>query len=74
MLDFQKTELERIRLQSRENDKSVGAQMVKDDLEQTTREAQVLSYKRQEMAKQLREAWTKQQNIKDNEKLVEKIF
>ena len=48
--------------------------MVKADLEQTTREAQVLHYKRHEMAKQLREAWTKQQNIKDSERMVDKIF
>ena len=43
-------------------------------MDQTTREAQVLSYKRHEMAKKLREAWTKQQNIKDSEKMVDKIF
>jgi len=38
---------------------TMGKQMVHADLEQTTREAQVKAYKRHEMAKQLREAWSK---------------
>lgn len=32
------------------------------------------AYKRHEMTKALREAWTQQQLIKDNEKKVESIF
>ena len=38
-LDQQKRDLVRIRQQSREDDISYGQQMVKSDLEQTTREA-----------------------------------
>ena len=48
--------------------------MIDEDLEKTTHEAQLAAYKRHEMTKQLREAWTQQQMLKDNEKLIEKIF
>ena len=65
---------DRVRAESRENDLKIGSKIVNADLEQMTREAQVQAYKRHEMAKQLREAWTKQQQFKDNEKNVENIF
>ena len=59
---------------SRENEISTGQKMINEDLQKTTHEAQLAAYKRHEMTKQLREAWTQQQMLKDNEKLIEKIF
>lgn len=48
--------------------------MIDEDLKKTAHEAQLAAYKRHEMTKQLREAWTQQQMMKDNEKLIDKIF
>ena len=48
--------------------------MIEDDLMKTTREEQMKAYKRHEIAKQLREAWTQQQMFKENEKKVSSIF
>ena len=40
----------------------------------TTKEAQLAAFKRHEMTKKLREAWTQQQQMKDNQKKVDSIF
>lgn len=60
--------------QEKEDDKYLGQQMIDVDLEKTTHEAQLKAYKRHEMTKKLREAWSKQQQFKDNAKTVESIF
>ena len=59
---------------AKEDDKSEGQKMIQKDLEESTHEAQLAAFKRHEMTKKLREAWTKQQQFKDNEKTVERIF
>jgi len=47
---------------------------VRADLDQQVREQQIMAYKRHEMAKSLREAWSKQQIYKNNQKQVESLF
>ena len=48
--------------------------MVDEDISKQVEEAQIKAFKRNEMAKSLREAWTKQQIYKNNQKEVEKAF
>ena len=70
-LDSQLKEIVSGRLNSREEEIKLGQKMIENDLESATREAQMNAYKRHEMSKQLRDAWTKQQLMKQNEKEVE---
>ena len=73
-LDAQVKALNLQRQQSREDDISMGATMVSQDLKKSTYEAQVQQFKKHEMSKQLREAWSKQALFKENQRKVEKIF
>ena len=58
----------------RENDLTIGQKMAHEDLTKTNAEAQLEAYKRHEMSKALRSAWTQQQQVKESAKAVEKIF
>lgn len=73
-LDTQVTHIVAVRQQSREADLDVGAELVRADLDQQVRDQQIQAYKRHEMAKSLREAWSKQQIYKNNQKQVESLF
>ena len=57
-LDSQVRHLEKERAQSRENDIKIGKKMIDEDLDSVTRSEQLAAFKRHEMTKQLREAWT----------------
>ena len=57
-LDVQVDRLNRERELSRTEELSVGQKLIENDLEQTAKEAQLAAYKRHEMTKNLREAWT----------------
>ncbi len=48
--------------------------MVKEDLAKIARQKQVEAYKRHEIAKNLRDAWTQQKLQKDSETAVESVF
>ena len=57
-LDSQVRHQEKERLQSRENDLNIGKKMIDENLESLTRSEQLAAFKRHEITKQLREAWT----------------
>lgn len=57
-LDIQVDRLNRERELSRTEELSVGQKLIDYDLVQTAKEAQLAAYKRHEMTKNLREAWT----------------
>ena len=57
-LDIQVDRLNRERELSRTEEISVGQKLIDYDLVQTAKEAQLAAYKRHEMTKNLREAWT----------------
>ena len=57
-LDVQVDRLNRERELSRVEELGVGQKLIDHDLEMTAKEAQLAAYKRHEMTKALREAWT----------------
>jgi len=58
----------------KEEDLSIGAKMAHADSFSITREAQIEAYKKHEISKKLRETWTQQCHMKNNEKNVASIF
>ena len=73
-LDYQVQCMAKERQQIKDEDLGLGQRLIDDDLTKTTREAQLAAFKRHEMTKVLREAWTQQQQMKDNAKKVDSIF
>ena len=74
MLDVQVKHNEQVRQKGRECEIETGKQQVDRDIALQVEEKQVLAFKRHEMAKSLREAWSKQQNYKNNQMQVESLF
>lgn len=58
----------------RQEDMERAKQFVKKDIKEQISDAQVLAYKRHEMAKAMRDAWTRQQIFNQNIKQIENIF
>ena len=74
ILDGQVRFMNENRAQQQKNDFDTGSDLISQDLQLATREAQIAAFKRHEITKQLREAWTQQQIMKNTEKSVAKIF